>query len=330
MLLKYQDDDGNIRMSVVKDSKWRRYQSGEESDNVSMMSEEVSDDSHAHLYEYARREGPNDEAESIYDKFNISEEDFVKNEDFMKEIEESHEQEMPEHYKHVENFQRHPYADDYSESALNSHHVEESEEQTHKVQHVERHPTPYVESYPSEYVERHPTPYVERHREATVERHQKPCRKCSKNSNKSKKIVYVYKQPPIIVKPKPTNVYIKSKPIVVQPPPLVVHHPEPKPCNPIIKYQPPNIKLKPVIVKISKPKRPITTPTTPCPTTTKKPCRKCRRKPTKNCHRCSRRKHTKPRSENYSVYYNHHNYRSADPPQYVQYKNVKCSENDFT
>lgn len=127
----------------------------------------------------------------------------------------------------------------------------------------------------------------------------------SKSCKKQKKTVYVYKQPPIVVRPKATNVYIKSKPIVVQPPPLVVHHAAPKPCNPIIKYQPPNIKLKPVIVKISKPRRTTTTTTTPCPSTTKKPCRKCRRKPTKKCNRCSRRRqHKSYRPDDFTVYYN--------------------------
>lgn len=243
-------------MSIVKDSKWRRYQSeNSDSESETIGSDETSDDSHtAHLHEYARRDGPHEDSEDVNERYNISEEDELEGYENADIYHESDNDEEQSRYQHV----RHPYAEDYLES--------ESVSQEKPEKPIER----------------------------TVKR--KSCGRCQKpnckSCNKPKKTVYVYKQPPIIVKPKPTNVYIKSKPIVVQPPPLVVHHPEPKPCNPIIKYRPPNIKLKPVIVKISKPKT-TTTTTTPCPSTTKKPCRKCRRKPTKNCDRCSRKKSSK-------------------------------------
>lgn len=261
LLVKYHDDSGNVRMSVVRDSNWRRFQTGSEEFSKSDSSDESASD---HLHEYARRAGPHDDSDSVNEKYNISDEDGFENADVYGGEENSDESSSEKPVKR--NF-AHPYAHDYVGSDSNDSGSDEKQ------------------------------------------KHVKPCQ-AEKSSKRTKKIVYVYKQPPIIVRPKPTNVYIKSKPIVVQPPPLVVHHPQPKPCNPIIKYQPPNIKLRPVIVKISKPKK-TTTTTKPCPTTTttKRPCRKCRRKPTKKCGRCSRRKHSK--SHRPEVYFNQHYYRDA-------------------
>lgn len=255
-------------MSVVKDSKWRRYQSEDsDSESETIGSDETSDDSHtAHLHEYARRDGPHEDSEDVNERYNISDEDELEG---YENAEIYHENDNEEESSRYQQF-RHPYAGDYLQSESESFSEEKPERPVEKI---------------------------------TKRKSRGRCQKSScKTCNKPRKTVYVYKQPPIIVKPKPTNVYIKSKPIVVQPPPLVVHHPEPKPCNPIIKYRPPNIKLKPVIVKISKPK---TTTTTPCPTTTttKKPCRKSRRKPVKNCGRYSRRKNSKPRViDDFTVY----------------------------
>lgn len=243
-------------MSVVRDSNWRRFQTGSEEFS---KPEDSSDESASdHLHEYARRVGPHDDSESVNEKYNISDEDGYENADVYGGEENSDESSSE---KPVKRNYAHPYAHDYVGSDSGS---EEKQ------------------------------------------KHVKPCQ-AERSSKRTKKIVYVYKQPPIIVRPKPTNVYIKSKPIVVQPPPLVVHHPQPKPCNPIIKYQPPNIKLRPVIVKISKPRK---TTTTPCPTTTtKRPCRKCRRKPMKKCGRCSRRKHSK--SHRPEAFFNQQFYRDA-------------------
>lgn len=281
-----------MKVSFVKDSKWRRYQDND-SENTSVP-DDKSDDVSAHLHEYARREGPHEDSDSLNDQYNISgEEDiegFENSDVFTGDVndDDSSAETQPK-YVH------HPYAHDYAEFESNS----DPEEKESNEEPVEK--------------------PIKRQKYKQIKT---PSRKSAK------KIVYVYKQPPIIVKPKPTNVYIRSKPIVVQPPPLVVHHPQPKPCNPIIKYQPPNIKLKPVIVKISKPKTTTTTTTTtPCPTTTKKPCRKCRRKPSKKCGRCSKRKQSTTKSsrpKDVTVYYNQHHYHPSDPAQYVQYKNVKC------
>lgn len=260
LLVKYQDEDGNIRMKVIKDS--RRY--FDESAETSEESRSV------HLHEHSRRGNSNEDSDSDLSQYYNSEE----------------ENKSAETYKESEE-----HREDDNES------VERSPKK--KFSH------PYVESDLS-------SASSEKLESSEVEQAAKPRRKSCKKCSKPKKNVYVYKQPPIVVRPKPTNVYIKSKPIVIQPPPLVVHHPAQKPCNPIIKYQPPNIKLKPVIVKISKPRK--TTPET----TTKKPC-KCRRKstkPTKKCSRCNRHK---------TVYYNQHKYQSSEPATYVQYKNKKCS-----
>lgn len=241
-------------MSLVHNSKWKReYSDGSYEHNSD------SYDGHSTerevSYEYAQRDGPHEESDSDQDKYNISDEDNFEDAEVY----------------HEGHSYRHPYESESTETLLKHFKHQQTSE--------------YVDSDPGSISHEKP-----RDKQKHEERHKpiKPSRKCSK---KSKKTVYIYKQPPIIVKPKPTNVYIKSKPILVQPPPLVVHHAAPKPCNPIIRYQPPNIKVKPVIVKISKPKKTTTTTTTPCPsTTTKKPCRKCRRKPTKKCNRCSSRK----------------------------------------
>lgn len=298
LLVKYRDDDGNVRMSFVKDSKWKRYQENDY-ENTSEQ-EEKSEDVSAHLHEYARREGPNEDSDSVNERYNISDEEEFEGFEDADVYNENENDDESSVEKPQRRFSQHPYASDYveSDSDLDPEEKDPQEESEEKQE-----------------------------KRKKLKRVEKPCRK------QPKKIVYVYKQPPIIVKPKPTNVYIKSKPILVQPPPLVVHHPQPKPCNPIIKYQPPNIKLKPVIVKISKPKTTTSTTTTPCPTTTKKPCRKCRRKPTKKCGRCSRRKQSQAKSsrpKDVTVYYNQHQYRASEPAQYVQYKNVKCADGCLT
>lgn len=299
IVVKYQDQDGNVQMRLVKDSKWKRLDARDSSDcGENSSSDEQSSDVNAHLHEYARRDGPHDSSEDVNEKYNISDEEDFQRGEVHNESDEDEERGSSEKSSH------HPYAHDYlgseSDSNSNENHHDKKESSEEK-----------------------PERHEKRQKHVQVERREKP-------SKKSKKIVYVYKQPPIVVNPKPTNVYIKSKPIYVQPPPLIVHHPEPKPCNPIIKYQPPNIRLKPVIVKISKPKK-TTTTTTPCPKTTKKACRKCKRKPTKKCGRCSRRKQSKSqRPKDVTVYYNQPHYRSSEPAQYVQYKNVKCSDGVLT
>ena len=286
-MVKYRDDQGNVRMSCARDAKWRRYQEVD-SENVSEQEEGL--DVSAHLHEYARRAGPNEDSDSVDEKYNISvEEEFegFEGADVYTENDSGSSEEKPQR-----KLVHHQYARDYLETDSSS----EPEENEPEDDSEEQKPCQKPKRLP------------------------KPCKKAAE------KIVYVYKQPPIVVKPKSTNVYIKSKPILVQPPPLVVHHPQPKPCNPIIKYQPPNIQLKPVIVKISKPK---TTTTTPCPPTIKKPCRKCIKKPAKQCGRCSRRKQATMKSsrpKDVTVYYNQHHYRASEPAQYVQYKNPKCVE----
>ena len=255
-MVRYRDENGNLRTRVIKDSSCKHHdiESGHsESDNNSSSGESSEDDVSADLQEYAHRDGPKEESESesVYDKYNISDEEDFENAEVYHEGDDRDS-------SSVDSPHSHPYAADYSQSYAAS---ESHENQKHS----------------------------------------------SKSSKSPKKIVYVYKQPPIIVKQKPTNVYIRSKPIVVQPPPLVVHHPQPKPCKQVIKYQPPNIKLRPVIVKISKPK---TTKATPCTTTTKKPRRKCKKtKPTKaNCNPCNRWRTIKNSNdpEDMSVYLSHH------------------------
>lgn len=281
MLVKYHDENGQVKMSLLENSKWKREYSGSSCEHSSNSYDEHSSESHGSeiSYEYSQRNGPNEDSDTIHDKYNISDEDHFENAEVY-------------HEGH-----RHPYESESTEKLLKH----------FKHQHTSE----YVDSN-SESISH------EKPRGHKQEQSHKSAKASKKSAKKSKKTVYIYKQPPIIVKPKPTNVYIKSKPILVQPPPLVVHHPAPKPCNPIIRYQPPNIKVKPVIVKISKPKKTTTTTTTPCPTTTttKKPCRKCRRKPTKKCNRCSSRKISSPRfqrpKEN-KIYYEQ--YR-PEQPQY--------------
>lgn len=286
-------------MRLVKDSKWKRLDSGDSSDcDKNSSSDEQYSNVNSELHAYSRRDGPHDSAEDYREKYNISDEENSQQSEVLDQSDEVKDRESSE------KLQDHPYVRDYLES--------EAVSNSHNGKH-----------HKGESSEEKPERYEKRQRKHQAERNEKP-------SRKEKKIVYVYKQPPIVVKPKPTNVYIKSKPIYIQPPPLVVHHPQPKPCNPIIKYQPPNIRLNPVIVKISKPKKTSTT-TTECPKTTKKSCRKCKRKPTKKCVSCSRRKNSKKqRSKDITVYYNQPHYRATDSDQYVQYKNVKCNEKLLT
>lgn len=270
-------------MSLVKDSKWERHQEANSDNDDDRSSDEGFEDYSANLHEYARRDGPHEESESLQEKYNISEEESFDGADvYDGSDDDSSEQQVP--VKH-QTYQHHPYAGD----SVDSDSYEQPQRQKSQVQ----------------------------------SKHKKLA------SKSVKKIVYVYKQPPIIVKPKPTNVFIRSKPIIVQPPPLVVHHPQSKPCKPIIKYKPPNIKLRPVIVKISKPKPTrTTTTTTTCPTTTKKPRRKCKKaKTTKSsCNRCSRRKSLKTfHPEDLRAFLS-----NRQQPQFVQYKNMKFNEGILT
>ncbi|CAO1408277.1 unnamed protein product [Diamesa serratosioi] len=296
VLVKYRDEDGNIRMTMVKQpqSNQQELSSWGSDSNVSVdSSEEASIDESADLHKYAERDGPNEDYDDLNEKYNISEEDDLENAEVYNESDDG-------------NVYGHPYNPNINSSDSSEEEAEEEEEDEAPVA---------------------PKKNCKQHKLHKP----KPC---------SKKRVYVYKQPPIIVNPKPTNVYIRSKPIVVRPPPLVVHHADPKPCNPIIKYQPPNIKIRPVIVKISKPKTTTTTTTTPCPTTTRKPkpctttkkpkpctttkkpkpCKK-HKKPSKKCGRCQK---------NRTVYYNQHDFVAPDHQYVKQYKNLPCHDDIYT
>lgn len=285
VLVKYRDQDGNVKMTMVKQPKSNQNElsSWGSDSNVSVDSseeashEEASLDESADLQQYAERDGPHEDSDDMNEKYNISDEDDLEHAEVYNESDDGNV------YGHAYN--------------PNIHSSESSEEQ-----------------------------------EATVPKKDCHHKKSPKPQPHSNKRVYIYKQPPIIVNPKPTNVYIRSKPIVVRPPPLVVHQAAPKPCNPVIKYQPPNIKIRPVIVKISKAK-PTTTTTTPCPTTTRKPkpctttkkpkpCRK-HKKPSKKCGRCQKNKSR-------TVYYNQHDFVAPDHQYVKQYKNLPCHDDIYT
>lgn len=285
VLVKYRDQEGNVKMTMVKQPKPNQQElsswgSDSSDSNVSVdSSEEASYDESADLQKYAERDGPNEDSEDLNDKYNISDEDDLEHAEIYNESDDGG------------NVYGHPY-------------------------------NPNIDSNESSEEQEAPVSHKQNCNEKKLQK-PKPC---------SNKRVYVYKQPPIIVNPKPTNVYIRSKPIVVRPPPLVVHQADPKPCNPIIKYQPPNIKIRPVIVKISKPK-PTTTTTTPCPTTTRKPkpctttrkpkpCKK-HKKPSKKCGRCQKNK-------SHTVYYNQHDFVAPDHQYVKQYKNLPCHDDIYT
>ncbi|CAO1414707.1 unnamed protein product [Diamesa tonsa] len=194
VLVKYRDEDGNIRMTMVKQPKPNQQELsswGSDSNVSEDSSEEASHEESADLQKYAERDGPHEDSDDMNEKYNISDEDDMENAEVYNESDDGH-------------VYGHPYNP-------NIHSSESSEEQ-----------------------------------EASVPKKDCHHKKSPKPQPHSNKRVYVYKQPPIIVNPKPTNVYIRSKPIVVRPPPLVVHQADPKPCNPIIKYQPPNIKIRPI------------------------------------------------------------------------------------
>ncbi|KAG5682495.1 hypothetical protein PVAND_011846 [Polypedilum vanderplanki] len=227
VLQNYRDNDGYVRLRVVKEPVFKKPCADTESHEISEESEERFN-GNSYLHEYSRRDGPHESesSESIQDMYNISNEDDIESK-LHSNQHESHELE------NIKVYSKNVYSHEFSESAeCNKNHMKEE----------------YETKNSSE--------------ETKVEKH------------KNKKVVYVYKQPPIVVHPKPTNVFIKPKPILVQPPPLVVHQAAQKPCKNVIKYKPPNIRVQPVIVKIKKPlTTTTTTTTTPCPKTTKKPCK---------------------------------------------------------
>lgn len=261
MMVPYNPDLESAGSSI-----WDYNNYGEEEAEDSKIESSLDSAETDTLYKYAERDGPHEDASSLYESYNISEED----------------------------------DDDLSDAIVYNE----------------------DESSPCQATVKPPCSTSTTKAPCTRSTTPKPkCTKCAK-----KKRVYVYKQQPIVINPKPTNIQIKSRPIVVRPPPLVVHHPAEEPCNPVIKYQPPKINIRPVIVKIKKTKpttkapctttpKPCTTTTTPkpCTSTTKKPtcgcvtnkpkcsCSRCLKKARKPCRTCNR--NTNRASSNKVQYY---------------------------